>query len=107
MTWEGGNLDILSGLSAPIVAYYVFRKHSFSHKFLLVWNIICLLLLANIVVRAVLSAPFPFQKLALDQPNIAILNFPVVWLPTFIVPVVLFGHLASLRKLTIRESYKP
>jgi hypothetical protein len=102
MTWEGGNLDIISGLSAPIVAYYAFRKHSLSQKFLLAWNILCLFLLGNIVIRAFLSAPFPFQKLAFDQPNIAILYFPVVWLPTFIVPVVLFGQLTSLRKLTFR-----
>ncbi|MDB6080057.1 MAG: putative transrane protein of unknown function, partial [Akkermansiaceae bacterium] len=46
-----------------------------------------------------LSAPFPFQRLALDQPNVAILSFPFIWLPTFIVPVVLFTHLASIRQL--------
>jgi hypothetical protein len=103
MTWEGGNWDIISGLSAPLVAYYVFGKHAVNRKFLLTWNIFCLVLLVNILIRAVLSAPFPFQKLAFDQPNIAILNFPVVWLPTFIVPVVLFGQLVSIRKLTSRD----
>jgi hypothetical protein len=104
MTWEGGNLDFISGLSAPFVAFYAFRNHSMRRKFLLAWNILCLLLLANIVARAFLSAPFPFQKLALDQPNFAILHFPVVWLPTFIVPVVFFGQLASIRKLTIMNT---
>ncbi|WP_316813780.1 hypothetical protein [Pedobacter heparinus] len=28
-----------------------------------------------------------------------ILNFPFSWLPSFIVPLVLFAHLASIRKL--------
>jgi hypothetical protein len=70
---------------------------------ILVWNFICLALLANIVINALLSTPFPFQQFAFDQPNIAILYFPFNWLPTFIVPVVLFGHLLSIRRLMKRE----
>ena len=95
MTFEGGNLDILSGLTAPVIAlFFISRK-----RVVLVWNILCLGLLINIVVRALLSAPFPAQRLGFEQPNIAILHFPFVWLPTFIVPVVLFGHLVSIRQL--------
>jgi hypothetical protein len=99
MTLEGGNLDIISGLTVPVVAYYTFREKRLSYRFLLFWNILCLALLANIVVRAILSAPFPFQKLSFDQPNIAILNFPFVWLPTFIVPLILLGQITSIRQL--------
>lgn len=103
MTFEGGNLDILSGISAPIIAYLAFNRLSLKPKALLIWNFICLALLTNIVARALLSAPFPFQKLAFDQPNIAILNFPFVWLPTFMVMAVLFGHLVSIRKLMLNR----
>lgn len=99
MTFEGGNLDILSGLSAPVIAYLVFSKRPFKPRLLLAWNIICLLLLINVVSKALLAAPLPIQKLAFDQPNWAILIFPFVWLPTFIVPLVLFGHVISLRRL--------
>ena len=66
---------------------------------LLWWNIISLGLLVNIIIYAVLSAPFSFQKMAFDQPNIAVLYFPFNLLPAFIVPVVLFGHLVSIRQL--------
>lgn len=66
---------------------------------LLIWNFLCTCFLINIVARALLSTPYPLQTLALDQQNIAILYFPFVWLPTFIVPLVLFGHLVSLRKI--------
>jgi hypothetical protein len=104
MTFEGGNLDILSGISAPIIAYLVFSKQSLKPRALLIWNLICLALLTNIVARALLSAPFPFQKLAFEQPNIAILNFPFIWLPTFMVMAVLFGHLVSLRKLLLKRA---
>ena len=99
MTFEGRNLDIISGLTAPLIYYIVFVKKWAGNTLLLVWNIICLCLLLNIVATAVLSAPFPFQQLGFDQPNIAILYFPFVWLPCCIVPIVFFSHLVSIRYL--------
>ncbi len=99
MTFEGRNFDILAGISAPIIAYFGLTKTKLSRKTILLWNFICLGLLVNIVVNAIFSAPSPIQKFAFDQPNIAIVNFPFSWLPTFIVPIVLFGHLTSIRQL--------
>ncbi|WP_231459980.1 hypothetical protein [Pedobacter sp. Leaf132] len=99
MTFEGRNFDIIAGITAPIVAYFGFAKVKLNRRIILLWNFICLGLLLNIVLNALLSAPSPIQKFAFDQPNIAILNFPFSWLPTFIVPIVLFGHLTSIRQL--------
>ncbi len=99
MTFEGRNYDILSGLTAPLIFYFGFIKMTISRKVILLWNFICLLLLINIVVNAILSAPSPFQKFALTQPNIANLYFPFTWLPCCIVPLVLFSHLATIRHL--------
>ena len=100
MTFAGWNYDILAGLSAPFAANFFFTKKSIGKKTMLAWNIICLMLLLTIVTIGILSAPFPVQQFAFDQPNIALLSFPYVWLPVFIVPVVLFGHLVSIRRLT-------
>lgn len=99
MTFEGRNFDILAGISAPIIAYLGLRKAQMSRKTILIWNIICLGLLFNIIVNALFSAPSPIQKFAFEQPNIAILYFPFSLLPTFIVPIVLLGHLVSIRQL--------
>jgi len=99
MTFEGRNFDIISGLTAPVIFYFGFIKKTLSNKILLLWNLTCLVLLINIVTIAVLSAPFSFQKLAFDQPNIALLYFPFIWLPCCIVPIVLFSHLAVVRQL--------
>jgi hypothetical protein len=99
MTFEGRNFDIFSGLTAPIIAYFGVTKAKLNRQILLAWNLICLGLLINIVVNAFFSAPFPFQKFAFEQPNIAVLNFPFSWLPTFIVPIVLFAQLISIRQL--------
>jgi len=102
MTFAGRNFDILSGITAPIVYFVCFKNSQLKNrKLLLVWNFICLGLLLNIVINALLSAPFPFQQFAFDQPNIAILYFPFTWLPCFIVMIVLYSHLAAIRKLMI------
>ncbi len=99
MTFEGRNFDILSGLSAPIIAYFGYARKKLNKRVLLTWNIVCLCLLANIVVNAILSAESPFQQFAFDQPNRAVVYVPFIWLPCFIVPVVLLAHLASIRQL--------
>ena len=106
MTFEGRNFDIISGLTAPFIFYFGFIKRTLPNKILLLWNFISIGLLINIVTIAVLSAPFSFQKLAFDQPNIALMYFPFIWLPCCIVPVVLFSHLAAMRQLlsTTRKS---
>lgn len=99
MTFEGYNWDILAGLSALIVVFVGFDRQEPRKNFLLIWNICCLGLLLNIVNIAVLSAPLPFQQLAYDQPNLAVFYFPFIWLPSVVVPIVLFCHLASIIKL--------
>jgi len=100
MTFEGRNYDILSGITAPFIFYFAFRRKQLDWKVILIWNVICLGLLINIVSNAILSAPFPFQQFAFDQPNIAVLYFPFIWLPSCVVPLVLLSHLAAIRQLS-------
>ncbi len=106
MTFEGRNLDILSGISAIIIFYIVFRKRKAGDKTLLVWNFLCLGLLINILTIAVLAAETPFQMLAFDQPNRGVTIFPLVWLPTVVVPIVLISHLAAIRQLLRKIKHK-
>jgi len=99
MTFEGWNFDILSGISAPIIAWFAFRGGKINRPILIIWNIAALILLFVIVSIAIFSLPTPIQKLAFEQPNYAVLYFPFIWLPTIVVPIVLFSHLASLWQL--------
>jgi hypothetical protein len=99
MTFEGTNFDILSGLTAPLVSWFAFRNTTINKKLLLGWNVICLLLLLNVVITAAFAIPSPIQKLAFEQPNIALLYFPFNLLPTIVVPMVFFAHLAAIRQL--------
>jgi len=104
MTLEGRNFDILSGLTAPIIAWIAFRDGKANRAVLIVWNLLALGLLANIVAIALLSVPAPIQRFGFEQPNIAILYFPFNWLPTVVVPIVLFSHLAALWKLAVKKT---
>lgn len=99
MTFEGRNFDILSGISAPIIAYFAFKGGKPNRSLLIVWNLLGLVLLINIVLNAALSLPSPIQQLAFDKPNRGVLFFPFIWLPSIIVPIVLFSHLVSLWQL--------
>jgi hypothetical protein len=99
MTFEGRNFDIVAGLTAPIIYYLGYVKNIISKPILVAWNVICLGLLLNIVIVAVLSVNTSFQQFGFSQPNIAIAHFPFNWLACVIVPLVLLAHLASLRKL--------
>jgi hypothetical protein len=101
MTFEGNNYDILSGITAPIIFYFVFTSKKLNNKALLVWNFVCLGLLINVLIIAILSAQTPFQKLAFDQPNIGVTYFPFIWLPGIVVPIVLLSHLSAIRQLII------
>ncbi len=103
MTFMGLNFDILIGVSALIIliATNIF-KFRLTKNILLIWNWIGLLFLMNIVVIAVLSAPLPFQQMSFDRPNIAVLSFPYVLLPSYIVPVVFLAHIITIKHLGIK-----
>lgn len=99
LTFEGWNYDIIMGVTAPLIIYFGFKRKVLSRNMILVWNVVGFFLLIFVLTLAILSSPFPLQKLAFDQPNVGLLRFPFSWLPTFIVPVVLLGHLISIRQL--------
>jgi hypothetical protein len=104
MTFEGRNFDILSGVSAPFIYLLAFRGGRTNRTLLIIWNFVALALLFNIVITAALSLPSPMQRLGLEQPNVAVMYFPYIWLPAVVVPAVFFSHLAALWKLFMGNS---
>ncbi|WP_207895842.1 hypothetical protein [Hymenobacter gummosus] len=107
MTFEGRNWDILMGLTAPLVYYLGFRRPRWGRSALLAWNLLGLGLLLNIMVNALLAVPSPWQRWGFEQPNVAVLQFPFVWLPSVVVPLVLLAHLAAIWQLLARSSSYP
>jgi hypothetical protein len=98
MTFGGWNYDILVGLSAPAVAWAVWRGR-LGPVAVAAWNVAGLGLLANIVVIALRSAPGPLDAGWGGVPDTVIAEFPFVWLPAFLVPLAVFGHVTALRQL--------
>lgn len=98
MTLEGGNIEILVALTAPIAAWQVSRGPT-GRKIAWAWNLVGLLSLANIVTRAVLSAPGPLQLIHAEVPDMAILTYPFTFIPGFMAPLALALHLLAFRAL--------
>ncbi|MGV3590017.1 MAG: hypothetical protein ACO1OF_23615 [Adhaeribacter sp.] len=95
MTFEGRNFDILVGLTAPVAAYFFFRK-KLKFQWAVLWNIFGLALLLNIVTVAILSTPTPFRVFLNEPANTFVTTLPFIWLPGFLVPVALAMHVFSL-----------
>ena len=98
MTFKGWNFDIIIGISViPIIIFLLNSKKKPGKLFMLLWNIFGILMLTTIVVLAVLSSPLPIQQLAFEQPNIALLQFPYIFLPAYVVPLVYLSHILLIK----------
>ncbi|MBX7152403.1 hypothetical protein K1X84_12230 [bacterium] len=98
MTFEGRNFDVLVGLTAPLVAYG-YSKRKLTSKVVLAWNILGLLILANIVIIAIVSLPVPFRVFMNEPANTIVAYWPYVWLPGFFVPVAYTMHALSIKQM--------
>jgi len=98
MTFDGFNFDIIFGITAPIFILLFYRK-KISAKIFLVWNVLGLISVLTIFIRAAGAVPSPMQMWDFNQPNYAILHFPFIWLPSFLVMAVILTHLIAIRRL--------
>ncbi|GEP42919.1 hypothetical protein [Brevifollis gellanilyticus] len=94
MTWSGLNFDIVSGVTALLLAPFAGRV---PRGVLLAWNILGLCLLVWVVSVATLSFPTRFQMLT--PANSWVADFPYVWLPTVHVCAALLMHVILFRRL--------
>ncbi|HEX8450955.1 MAG TPA: hypothetical protein VF647_02595 [Longimicrobium sp.] len=98
MSFEGLNFDVVSGALAIVVG--VLAAYGRAPRALVAaWAVLGSLLLANVLVIAVLSAPTPLRMFWNEPANVWITTFPYVWLPAVMVPAAIFGHLLVFRRL--------
>jgi hypothetical protein len=102
MTFEGRNFDVLSGITAPFIAW-LFLHQKISRTTAIVWNLFCLGLLINIVSVAILSTPSPWRIFMNAPANTIVASFPVSWLPGFLVPLAYILHFLSLKQLLSKQ----
>lgn len=102
MTYEGRNFDVLSGVSAPLIAWLITRG-KISNPGVVIWNLVCLGLLVNIVTTAILSMPTPLRMFMNEPANTIVVQFPVSWLPGLLVPLAYGLHFLSLRQVYLKS----
>jgi hypothetical protein len=98
MSYSGMNLDIVTGISAALVAGLVLSGRA-GRKVVLAWNIAGTILLLNVITVAVLSTPPVAYFGGGDRLNVWVTYPPFVWLPAILVVAALAGHLIVFRAL--------
>lgn len=101
LTFEGANVDIYIGASAPVIAWLSTRGRM-GLKLALVWNVLGLLALANVVTRAVLTTPGPLNQIHTEVPNRMFGTFPFLLIPGFFVPLAVVLHALAIRAIRSR-----
>jgi hypothetical protein len=96
MTWTGTNLDIIPGVTALLLLPFVDRL---DRRVLQGWNLVMAGVLVVTVVTGIMAAPSPFRQIMGDPPNLFIVGFPFVWLPTILVAAGWLGHIVLFRRL--------
>lgn len=103
MTLEGGNIEIVVALTAPVAAWLVSGRTG--RRVAWAWNLVGLASLGNVVVRAVLSAPGPLQFIHAEVPDMAILLYPFTFIPGFMAPLALALHILAFRAFARRANH--
>lgn len=98
MTFEGSNLDLLAGLTAPLVAWLLARRAN-AVGLALAWQLLGIGLLLNVLRVALTSAPGPLRGDWPGEPLTVVATAPFVLVPTVLVPLAALAHLAGVRAL--------
>ncbi len=102
MTYTGSNFDIVTGVSAIVVAALAARDLA-PRWLLFAWNALGSLLLVTILVIAVVSLPtFAAFGSEPTRLNTWVAYFPFVWLPAGLVSAAVLGHVLLWRRLWSR-----
>ena len=104
-TFEGYNFEIVVGIIAPILAYFVYTKKCVSENVALLFNFLGLFTLAIIIFIIITSlyAPSVWGESA-PRITVEFSQVPYLLLPVFLAPVAIFAHIFSI--IQIRKSRK-
>jgi len=103
LTFKGANVDIYIGASAALIAWLSARGR-LGMRLALIWNVLGLLALTNVVIRAVLTAPGPLNLIHTEVPNLMMGRFPFLLIPGFFVPLAVVLHVLAIRAIIVWQS---
>ncbi len=101
LTYDGANVDLWIGASAPVAAWLSTRGRG-GERVALAWNVVGLFSIANVVVRSVLTSPGPLRLLDTDVVNRVAGSFPYTFIPGFLAPLAITLHVLALRSIAAR-----
>jgi hypothetical protein len=104
MTFEGYNFDIVTALTALVVAYLLYKGKA-GKGLVLAWNVMGLGLVLTIISIGILSTP-TFTVFQEGPANRIMAEFPFVWVPVIFVQAAIFGHILVFRALRLSARYK-
>jgi hypothetical protein len=91
--------DVTVGLVAAGIGIGALGGRPLRGSTVLRWNLLGLADLMIAVTMGFLTSPSAFQMFAFDRPNELISVFPLVLIPTFLVPLAILLHIISLIQL--------
>jgi hypothetical protein len=91
--------DVTVGLLAAAIAIGATGGQQLNPRTVLRWNLLGIADLIVAVSTGFLTSPSRFQLFAFDRPNELISMFPLVLIPTFLVPLAILLHIISLIQL--------
>ena len=97
MTWSGENLDVITGLLAPIAALVAYRRPSLGA--VVAFDLVGAVLLMNVLRVALLSTPGPLFSYTDDPPLLLAFHFPTGWIVPVCVGGAFAGHIVLTRAL--------
>ena len=105
LTYSGANVDIYVGATVPL-AVWLSTCGRPGRRLAFFWNVLGLLALANVVVRAVGTAPGPLHVIHAEVPDLMIGTFPYMYIPGFFVPLAVMLHVLAILYVAQRTRRK-
>jgi hypothetical protein len=91
--------DLTVGLLALAIGIGASGGRQLRSRSVLRWNVLGIADLVVALATGFLTTPSPLQKFSFDHPNELISVFPLVLIPTFLVPLAILLHIVSLVQL--------
>lgn len=91
--------DVFIGITAPFLAYLVYKRGKEITKLALAWNYLGIADLLMAITLGTLTYSWLYQVVPADIPSNPIALFPLIIIPVFAVPLSILLHLFTLRNL--------
>jgi hypothetical protein len=97
--------DVFVGMAAAGIGFGAIGRRPLRASTVLRWNLLGIADLVVAITTGFLTSPSSFQMFAFDRPNELISVFPLVLIPTFLVPLAILLHMISLIQLRRATSH--